>query len=156
MNVTLREVDESNFWQCINLKVADEQTDFVATNLYSIAESKVRPHFVPQAIYDGEELIGFALYGRDPQTAKYWIGRFMIGAEFQGRGYGKAALQELIAKINRLPEANEIYLSFVPGNTTAEKLYERAGFVQTGENNSHGEIIMRLEINNNVSGKSQI
>ncbi|MCU1289854.1 MAG: GCN5-related N-acetyltransferase [Acidobacteria bacterium] len=156
MCVSLREVDETNFRQCVDLKVADEQTDFVASNVYSIAESKVRPYLVPQAICAGKELIGFALYGRDPKTGKYWIARFMIGAEFQGKGYGKAALSKLIDKLKRLPEANEIFLSFVPGNEHAEKLYRRNGFEETGESNESGEIIMRLAINANAKTESLI
>ncbi|HEX8636519.1 MAG TPA: GNAT family N-acetyltransferase [Pyrinomonadaceae bacterium] len=156
MSVSLRDVDESNFWQCINLKVADEQTDFVASNLYSIAESKVRPYLVPQAVYEGEQLIGFAMFGRDSQTGKYWIMRLMIGAEFQGRGYGKALIGRLIEKIKELPEADEIYLSFVPGNGGAERIYRGAGFELTGETNSDGETIMRLLLNTNAKHQSLI
>jgi diamine N-acetyltransferase len=156
MSVSLREVDEYNFWQCINLKVADEQTNFVAPNVRSIAESKVFPYLVPQAIYADEELIGFALYGRDPESGNYWIVRLMIDEKFQGKGYGKAATLGLIEKIRRLPDSGDIYLSFVPGNAGAEKLYRSVGFERTGETDADGEVIMRLSMKNNVNRQTAI
>ncbi|HEY0657149.1 MAG TPA: GNAT family N-acetyltransferase [Pyrinomonadaceae bacterium] len=156
MSVSLREVDEYNFWQCINLKVADEQKNFVAPNVRSIAESKVFPYLVPQAIYADEELIGFALYGRDPESGNYWIVRLMIDEKFQGKGYGKAATLGLIEKIRRLPDSGDIYLSFVPGNAGAEKLYRSVGFERTGETDADGEVIMRLSMKNNVNRQTAI
>jgi diamine N-acetyltransferase len=156
MSVSLREVDEYNFWQCINLKVADEQTNFVAPNVRSIAESKVFPYLVPQAIYADEELIGFALYGRDLESGNYWIVRLMIDEKFQGKGYGKAATLGLIEKIRRLPDSGDIYLSFVPGNAGAEKLYRSVGFERTGETDADGEVIMRLSMKNNVNRQTAI
>jgi len=156
MSVSLREVDENNFWQCIDLKVADEQINFVAPNVCSIAESKVYSYLVPQTIYKHEELIGFALFGRDPESANYWIVRLMIDEKFQNNGYGKAATLKLIEKMKRLPECDEIYLSFVPANAGAEKLYRSVGFERTGETDADGEIIMRLPIENNAKRQTAI
>lgn len=49
----------------IGTKVTPEQEDFVAPNLYSIAEAYVEPSWTPLAIYAGEELVGFSMFGRD-------------------------------------------------------------------------------------------
>ena len=145
MNVSLREIDESNFRQVINLTVADEQKGFVASNARSIAQSKIYPHLVPLAVYEDGKLVGFAMYGRDPETYRYWIVRLMIDAEFQGKGYGRAATLALIKKMEQLPKCGEIFLSFVPDNEGAEKLYQSVGFKRTGERDEDGEIIMRFE-----------
>lgn len=145
MSVSLREIDQNNFRQCIKLKIAAGQEEFVASNVGSIAESKVYPHLVPQAVYKDETLVGFAMYGRDPADQTYWIVRLMIDEQFQGKGYGKSTTLALIEKIKNLPDAREIFLSFVPANTSAEKLYASVGFERT-DRIEHNEIVMRLAL----------
>ncbi len=143
--IRLEEVTPQNFWQCINLKVADEQANFVAPNVRSIAESKVYPFLVPLAVYNGDEVVGFTLSGRYPDSGKYYIVRLMIDASHQGKGYGRAMTQKLIERMRRQPDCRDIYLSFVPGNEVAETLYRSLGFERTGETDEFGEIIMRLK-----------
>ncbi len=89
MAVELRNIVDKNFWQVIKLNVGEGQQGFVAPNVRSIAECVVYPYLVPNAIYAGDDLIGFALYGRDPENGGYWIVRLMIDAAFQGKGLGK-------------------------------------------------------------------
>ena len=146
MAVELREIDVKNFWHVIQLNVCEGQQGFVAPNVRSIAECVVYPYLVPNAIYSGEDLVGFALYGRDPENSSYWIVRLMIAAAYQGKGLGKAATFALIAKMKTLPECSEIFLSFVPANAGAEALYRTVGFEPTGETDDSGEIIMRYVI----------
>lgn len=142
MSVALRPVDENNYRSVIALDVGPGQERFVARNVNSIAESKVYPYLIPAAVYSDDELVGFALYGRDPETGKYWIVRLMVDAAHQGKGYGRAAVLALIEEIQALPECGEIYLSLVPGNEAAEGLYQSVGFERTGEIED-GEIVMR-------------
>ncbi|HEX6279011.1 MAG TPA: GNAT family N-acetyltransferase [Pyrinomonadaceae bacterium] len=146
MNISLREVGPGNFDQVVALEVKPEQSRFVTPNVRSIADSKIYPYLVPLAIYDGEEVVGFALYGRDTESKKYWIVRLMIGSEFQGNGLGHSATVSLIELISRLPECGEIFLSFVPDNEGAERLYRNVGFLPTGETDDTGEIIMRYAV----------
>ena len=63
--VELREITPQNFKECIDLKVADSQKSFVATNVMSIAQSKIYPTVTPMAIYAGDELVGFTMFGLD-------------------------------------------------------------------------------------------
>jgi diamine N-acetyltransferase len=79
--ITIQELTEQNVYKCINLKLAEDQVDRIAPNVYSIAESKVRHNFTPYAIHFGEEVIGFLMTDYDPteiEQRKYWISRFMI------------------------------------------------------------------------------
>lgn len=145
MDITLRDIDEKNFLAVVGLKVADGQQGFVAPNVFSIAQSKVCPHFDPQAIYSDDEPVGFALYGRDPEKESYWIVRLMIDAAHQGKGLGNAAIRELISRMSERPDCTEVFLSFVPGNESAEALYRKVGFRPTGDLDD-GEIIMRYDI----------
>jgi len=153
MNVSLREVDSENFRQCINLKVADGQEKFVASNVMSIAQSKIYPYLVPLAVYSKNEIVGFLMYERDPETGKFWLARLMIDAQQQGKGYGKSATRALIEKLTLLPDCEEIFLSFVSENIGAEKLYLNLGFKKTGETSKDGETIMRFVINKSTDNR---
>lgn len=142
MKVFLREITPKNLRECINLKVAEGQEKFVATNLLSIAQSKIYPTYNIRAIYVGEEMVGFVMFGLDPDDGKFYLGRLMIDEKHQGRGYGEAATASVIEELRRNADCREVYLSFNPENVGAEKLYTKLGFVRTGEINE-GEIVMR-------------
>ena len=144
MTVSLREIDAENFHQCLKLKVADGQENYVADNAVSIAESKIFPYLVPLAVYAEERMVGFAMYGCDPETGNFWLVRLMIDVEHQGKGYGKSATRAVIGKLNEEFDCREVFLSFVPENLKAEKMYSGVGFKRTGETDDSGEIIMRF------------
>ena len=133
MNITFRPVTRANFSAVVALTVAPEQADFVSPNLYSLAEAAIEPTWTPLAIYAGDALVGFALFGRDDETGRWWIMRYMIDVRHQGRGYGAAALPALIDLIVERHSCGEIFLGYEPSNDVAERLYARAGFVPTGE-----------------------
>lgn len=146
MNISLREITPENFKECVNLKVADAQSKFVAPNVMSIAQSKIYPTVNPTAVYAGDEMVGFAMFGLDTDDGRYYLIRLMIDEKFQGRGYGRKAVHAVIEKMRETPECRELYLSFVPENTGAAALYESIGFERTGEI-SEGEIVMRFDLN---------
>lgn len=139
--VTLQKIDENNWRDAYRLKVAPEQTHFVAPNAYSLTEaaySKPDGHLYPLAIYDGETMVGFAMYedNKSPETKErdiYFICRVMVGSEYQGKGYGRAAMVALLDKIKAEPDCKQIGISYEPHNEVARKLYLSLGFVETGE-----------------------
>jgi diamine N-acetyltransferase len=143
MDITFRPVTRENFSAVIELTVRPEQADFVASNLYSLAEAAIEPTWTPLAIYAGDDLVGFAQFGRDDETGRWWLMRYMIDAQHQGRGYGTAALPVLIDLMIERHGCGEIFLDYSPSNDVAERLYARMGFVPTGEV-EEGEIEARL------------
>jgi diamine N-acetyltransferase len=145
MAVTLRDIDRENFGRCVKLEVREEQKSFVASNLYSIAQSRVETTFTPQAVYDGDELVGFCMYGYDTDEGCHWIARLMIDKAYQGKGYGRAATKEIVRRLSLEPGCREIALSVEPENNVAQRLYASLGFEKTGEV-AHGEEIMRLRV----------
>jgi diamine N-acetyltransferase len=144
MDITFRPVTRDNFSDVIGLKVAPSQEDFVAPNVYSLAEAFLEPSWTPLAIYADERIVGFALFGRDDQTGRWWIMRYMIDAAHQGKGYGTAALPMLIDLMVARHGCQEIFLGYDLGNDVAERLYSRVGFVPTGEEAE--EIVARLDL----------
>lgn len=133
MSVELRPVTKANFGSVINLEVSQDQLNFVASNLYSIAESKVFPECIPLVIYANETPVGFLMYAFDNKDSSYWICRLMIDRYFQGKGYGLDAMQQVIKEIRKRPGSDFVKLSISPHNQAAEKLYQHLGFEKTGE-----------------------
>ena len=145
MRVTLRDIDRENFVRCVKLEVGEEQKGFVAPNVYSIAESTVEPTYKVQAVYDGEEMVGFVMYGWDAEEGCHYLARLMVDKGQQGRGYGRAATEAVIESLRGEPNCCQIALSVNPANVAAQALYESLGFVKTGEV-AHGEEVMRLRL----------
>lgn len=155
--VSLRPVDSSNYRECIELSVAPEQQGFVASNVQSLADAYVwRVAAEPFAVYSDEEMVGFALlfpFAGDvdddsmpePGTEQGMVlVRLMIDARFQGRGYGRDAL-EAIVEIVRDRGLPTVRLSVVPENEQALEFYRRNCFSETGAIHG-GEIVMEREL----------
>ena len=144
--IKLKEITEENYIDCLNLNVADSQTSFVASNTYSLAQAWVYHETAyPFAIYNDDEMVGFVMMGFYKPKGVYNIWRFMIDERFQGKGYGKQALLLAIEYLRDKYNVTEIFLSFAPGNTVAEKLYTDVGFRRTGELEDN-EIVMCLKL----------
>ncbi len=151
MSIELKDISRSNFDAVLKLDVDESQRGFVAPNVKSIAESKVYDIFHPRAIYKGDELVGFLMYGQDDgKTDDVWIIRFMIDRAYQGKGYGKAAMISVINEMKDRYNMDKIFLSFEPENTLAQKLYEKLGFTNTGRV-EQGELVYCLEMKNFVN-----
>ena len=97
-------------------------------------------------IYDGDLPVGFSMYGffreEYPPEGRLWLDRLLIDARFQGRGYGRAALEALLERLSREYPEKDVYLSVIEGNDVATRLYEQYGFRFIGEKDIHGEDVM--------------
>jgi GNAT superfamily N-acetyltransferase len=147
MKITLREITAENWQKAIQLKVSENQQNFVASNLYSLAQVQFLPEFKAMGVYVEEEMVGFTMYGIDADDGNYWIYRLMIDEKSQGKGFGKAALNEVVEDIRNTNSTGIPYvvLGFEPKNHLAKKMYEKAGFIET-EMASWGEQLARLEL----------
>ncbi|MDR2976780.1 MAG: GNAT family N-acetyltransferase [Streptococcaceae bacterium] len=143
----LRKIDAENYWECLNLKVAEQQSTFVAPNSVSLAEAWVFSEEArPFAIYsDDGQMIGFVMLACYPEKPEFVIWRFMIDQRFQGQGYGKSALQNTVDWLVQEYQPEKIYLSVEPENVGATGLYEKFGFEKTGEIED-GEAVMVLDL----------
>ena len=143
--IELREITMENFRECINLSVAEHQRGFVASNMYSLAEAKADGVSNPLAIYAGGRMVGFTMYCFDPKSGTGYIDRLMVAADHQGRGYGRAAMTEVIRRLRETPGCRRIRTSFEPTNAVAGALYQSLGFCRTGEIDD-GEVVAELEV----------
>lgn len=142
-SVRLADVTADNWRAVVNLKLAESQRRLLASNVYSLAQSKFDPDARPRAIYAGETLVGFIMYDlptADGGAREASIYRFMIDVDHQRKGYGRAALACAIAEIAREPNVTRISISYLRDNPGAREFYASAGFVETGET-SWGETV---------------
>ena len=143
--VSLREVTRKTVDSVLKLRVTREQERFVASNAVSIAQAHFSPDAWFRAIYAGESPVGFLMLSIQPEKGEYFLWRFMIDAQHQGKGYGRRALELLIEHVKGKPHAKELILSHVPGVGSAERFYRKLGFAHTGEKTG-GELIMKLTL----------
>jgi len=141
--VRLEEVTARNWRAVARLKLLPEQEDLVASNLYSIAQSKFDPDSRPRAVYAGNQIVGFIMYDVDEKTREASIYRFMIDREHQGKGYGRAALARALDEIRADRAVRKISIGYMPENPVAKPFYASFGFVEVGKDED-GEIVAEL------------
>ena len=128
MNIQLKEIDRSNYQECIDLKVNSDQQNYVAPNIVSLVEAAYEPDLYPLGIYDDEKFIGFILFDFDKEINGWSMSRFMIGNEYQGKGYGKESLKVFLAFFKAKFGNVTLYTSAELENEIAIHLYEAFGF----------------------------
>jgi diamine N-acetyltransferase len=137
----LRPVTKDNWKELIRLKVREDQTHFVASNLYSIAESQFGDDYeghwdlYPFGIYDASTPVGFLMYGINFEHPKQqaFIIRLMVDEKYQGKGYGRFGMEKMLETFRRDDRIKVIGISYEPENEGARKLYASLGFVEPGE-----------------------
>ncbi|MGG0124187.1 GNAT family N-acetyltransferase [Bacillus paranthracis] len=144
--VYLKAIDKRNWEEAITLSVTEEQQTLIASNLYSIAEVQFLDNFYAKGIYLDEKMIGFTMFGIDPDDNNYWIYRLMIDEKFQGQGIGKQAIHLVIDEIrNNNANSSIIMIGYAPENLTAKFVYKKAGFIET-ELSSWGEQLAKYSL----------
>ena len=136
----IRNVTKENWEAVIDLKVREDQAGFVASNLYSIAQSKFGDEYeghwdlFPFAIYDDGKPVGFLMYALNfsHPTHQVFIQRLMVDQNFQGRGYGKFGMNWMLALFRADERIKVVGISYAPENEAARKLYAGLGFEETG------------------------
>jgi len=149
VHVTLKPVTRDNWEEALRLRVHEQQAQFVPEVAVSIAKVHIKPDgdqvcYLPFAVYNGDAMVGFIMHAYEEGTTDmYWINGFLIDKAHQGKGYGKAALAEMVRYIfNRFPQSAEVRLTVNVENHAAQHLYKSFGFIDSG-NKYHDEIVFR-------------
>jgi len=116
----------------VGLEVEPQQRGFVAPveHYLELCDRPDSP-WRPFAVMERGEVVGFVMHGVDPDDDSAWIGGLVIDRAHQRRGIGRTVVDLLVAHAASDDRASA--LSYEPANTVAKALYERAGFVETGE-----------------------
>ncbi|MCK5297349.1 MAG: GNAT family N-acetyltransferase [Candidatus Heimdallarchaeota archaeon] len=129
MSVTLKDITRENFEELISLFVDQEQEQFVASNLYTIAQMQFKEEKIAKGVYVDEKAVGLIAYDLED----YDIWRLMIDARFQGNGYGRKAMEivlDILRKDSRLETART---SIVVENVAMRNLIVSFGFKENGK-----------------------
>lgn len=152
----VRPVTIRNWRELSKLKVREDQSNFVASNLQSIAEMQFGFDDKPGygrweasafGVYDGDTPVGFFMIGRNPQNPHMqgYVIRLMVDEKFQGKGYGRFALGWIIDRFEKDPQVFAAAISYEPDNDFARGLYASFGFSETGEIED-GEVVAVLKL----------
>lgn len=128
-----REIDKSNYWECMALTVDESQADFVADNKQSLVEAAYEDGLYALGIYHEETMVGFVLYDYDETFPGWSMSRFMIGKQYQGKGYGKKAVLDFLDYFKRKHNADKLYISVSLENRAARNMYSDLGFIEMKE-----------------------
>jgi diamine N-acetyltransferase len=143
--VALKEITEDTLLSIIKLKVSEGQSSCVASNAVSIAEAYFSEEAWFRAINVNEVPVGFVMLYLDQDKPEYYLWRFMIDKDHQGKGYGRQAMELVVNHVRGLPGAKGLLLSYVPGKGNPARFYKKLGFEDTGEWDE-GEKIMKLPL----------
>ena len=142
--INFRAITEDNFDAIIRMKRPDDE-HFVASNAYSLAQAWL----YRVAIYDDDQPVGFMMLDEDAEDANaercLIIWRIMFPVENQNKGYGTAAIREIIRLAKESGKYDFLLIDYAPDNKIAEHVYTKLGFKPTGVF-EHGEYELRLDL----------
>ena len=137
----IRPVSRDNWKELVGLQVGESQKDFVAPNVYSVAQSQFGIDYQghwdlqPFGIFDVNGAVGFLMFGYNFEHPKYqaFIIRLMVDEHFQNKGFGRFGLEKMLEIFRTESRVKAVGISYEPENEVARKLYASCGFVETGE-----------------------
>lgn len=143
--IRLEKITEDNYQDCLDLKVADNQKQFVSSNILSLAKAYVYYNIItPFAIYNNDVMVGFMMLRKEDNG--YFIWQFMVDERYQLNGYGKQAMKQAIEWVRKDNMCHEIYLTYKEGNDIAAKLYTQLGFQPVSKVEEYNEVNMVMII----------
>jgi diamine N-acetyltransferase len=84
----------------------------------------------PLAVRVADEVVGFVMWGIDPEDESFWIGGLIVDRQHERRGYGRAVVAQLLERA-----ASDGYrdaaLGYDHENKLAQSLCASVGFVET-------------------------
>ena len=131
--INLREITSKNLKSIIDLNVKEDQKDYVALNSVSIAQGHYSKSAWFKGIFYDDRPVGFVMLDLIEEENKCFLWRFMIDRKYQGKGFGKIALTQVIDFVRLLNLYTYIATSYVPAENSAGGFYKNFGFIESEE-----------------------
>lgn len=142
-SVHLEPVTRDNWRECAALAVGPDQARFVAPVTYYLCLCLYGDTWQPLAVYRGDEVVGFCMWGVDDDGSR-WIGGLVIDVAAQRTGVARQAVSRLVERFESEPGYTGAALSYEADNVAARALYASLGFRETGETEDDGrEVVAR-------------
>ena len=133
--VRLVQVTEDNWMEIASLVVKENQRGYVAPSVGIMARGYVYRDCHARVYAFGQEdvIVGMALVREfTDEPLGYDLQQFMIDGRYQNRGYGTQALQLILEELRKEHRYNHVELCVKKTDTEAIRLYEKAGFTDSG------------------------
>lgn len=145
IQLELKELDHCSFSLVTQLEVFENQKECVSSNAFSMAQANFHRDAWFRGIFVNGEAVGFVMLKLDHDNADYYLWRFMIDKNHQGKGYGKLALDKIVEFLSQFPKAKILRSSVDIGEASPLKFYLKYGFEATDEWDD-GEKVIRLKL----------
>jgi diamine N-acetyltransferase len=135
------------------LRRAPGQERFLGSMASHFEDAADEPRAKPRmwSVHDDDQLVGFVMISDhieqldEDLLGPYFLWRLLIDARYQGRGYGAATIDAVVAYLRTRPDADALLTSCGRGEGSPQPFYERYGFVATGEI-KWDETVLRLDL----------
>ena len=144
MNLSLQPIIKQNYESVCELDVTEEQEDYVASNMWSIVESKFNEGYETRAIYQDAEPVGFFMWVKE-SNHKVSIWRFMVDKNHQNKGFGRKALELALNEIKQESNIKVIEICYNPSNPVAKDFYSSFGFNEVGMDDDNEDMLAVIE-----------
>ncbi|QOS77686.1 GNAT family N-acetyltransferase [Paenibacillus sp. JNUCC31] len=139
--ISLAQYNEKYNQDLANFSLSNEQVQFTAMPAEVMEEAFQNPNKYPVVILKDKTPVGFFILHKNSEYVEerdasrtILVRALSITMEHQGNGYAMDAMKALPEWVKQLdPKINEIILAVNEGNIAAQKLYLKAGFLDTGE-----------------------
>ncbi|MDD2806423.1 MAG: GNAT family N-acetyltransferase [Elusimicrobiales bacterium] len=144
--VTLKKIDKDNYRECMRLSVAEDQSKFVAANARSLGKAYAFYETAhPFAVYADGAMVGFILYRDLPESGNYVIDQMMTDKRWQGKGYGRQAVLEVLKLMRERGLFHRACACCCINNEVALKFFRSRGFTRVVEEGD-GEIVLGMDL----------
>jgi diamine N-acetyltransferase len=136
---------------------APGQERFLGSMESHFEDAEAEPRAMPRmwSVHDGDQLIGFVMISDniedlgDDLIGPYYLWRLLIDQAFQGRGYGAATIDAVVAYLHTRPNAHVLWTSCGKGEGGPLPFYLRYGFTLVGDaqfEDDEPEHLLRLDL----------
>ena len=128
-------ITEDNWMEVASLSVKEEQKKYVAPAIGILARGYVyRDCNVNIYAFENDGVIvGTALVREfTDEPLGYDLQQFMIDEQYQRKGYGSRALQQILDELRKEGHYDHVELCVKKADIEAIRLYEKHGFVDSG------------------------
>ena len=133
--IKLIDINEENWIEFTRLSVSKEQQGFLDHPIGIIARGYVyrTSNAKVIGIADDDRIVGIALVkDLDEDPACYDLQQFMIDERYQNKGFGTAALKQILCLLKDEGKYTCVEVCVNKSDTQALRVYERLGFTDTG------------------------
>jgi diamine N-acetyltransferase len=141
----------------LGLRRAPGQERFLGSMESHFEDAEAEPRAMPRmwSVHDGDQLIGFVMISDniedlgDDLIGPYYLWRLLIDQAFQGRGYGAATIDAVVAYLHTRPNAHVLWTSCGKGEGGPLPFYLRYGFTLVGDaqfEDDEPEHLLRLDL----------